>query len=237
MSKNNAESLTVTDKLLLAAHALETSNRPEFTAEDLVVSAWKHFPRAFGLRGYNDAETGVPLYPDSNRVFAEIMGSKPIRKRGLLTKVGKKLYSLTDLGRNRARTLLESSGSSPGQRLGGKATLDRVTQSRLERILKSKAVQKFESGEENRITFHDACVFWGITPRSDAIELQGAFANLEGIISIVGDALTSGASELRTRRGDFSTNTVDILKGVHSLLKNKFQDEIETISKRTDQRK
>ncbi|MBC8217893.1 MAG: hypothetical protein H8E73_05455, partial [Planctomycetes bacterium] len=64
------ERLTVSDKLLLAALALDGDQEKSFTAEDLVVSAWQNFPMAFGLRGHND-EDGAPKYPDSNRVFAE----------------------------------------------------------------------------------------------------------------------------------------------------------------------
>jgi hypothetical protein len=93
-----------TDKLVLAAVKLEKKGKKPFSAEDLVVSAWKLFPNSFGLAGNAD-EKGIPLYPDSNRVFVEIMGSKPIRKKGYLEKVGNKMYQLTQSGRNRADIL------------------------------------------------------------------------------------------------------------------------------------
>jgi hypothetical protein len=90
--------LSVSEKLLLAAHTLEQQGKQLFSAEDLVVAAWRAFPLTFGLRGHADA-AGTPAHPDSNRVFAEIMGSKPIRKKGLLVKTGTKMYSLTESGR------------------------------------------------------------------------------------------------------------------------------------------
>src|SRR5918911_2824096 len=99
------DQLSVSEKLLLAAYDLEENSRRPFSAEDLVVSAWRKFPDTFGLAGYRGGD-GELSYPDSNRVFAEIMGSKPIRKRGLLTKVGSKMYSLTEAGRDHARLLL-----------------------------------------------------------------------------------------------------------------------------------
>ena len=89
--------LSITEKLLLSALDLEENGRCPFSAEDLVVSAWKKFPDAFGLAGYRDTNSQL-CYPDSYRVFAEIMGSKPIRKRGLLRKVGTKMYQLTEAG-------------------------------------------------------------------------------------------------------------------------------------------
>ena len=72
---------------MIAAIDLEESGKRPFTAEDFVVNAWKNFPDAFGLSGHLD-ESGNRKYPDSNRVYAETMGSKPIRKKGFLEKVG-----------------------------------------------------------------------------------------------------------------------------------------------------
>ena len=93
--------LTVHEKLLLAAADLDAEGKPRFSAEDLVVAAWRRDPEAFGLAGYPDEETGRPRFPNSNRVFAEIMGSKPIRKQGLLMKAGTKMFAITEAGRQR----------------------------------------------------------------------------------------------------------------------------------------
>lgn len=71
--KQNMKSIL--EKLLIAAFELEEKGHKPFSAEDIVVASWQKFPDAFGLAGYQDR------YPDSNRVFAEIMGSKPIRKK------------------------------------------------------------------------------------------------------------------------------------------------------------
>src|ERR1700733_5140009 len=85
------EKLTVPQKLLLAA--LEARKKSAtFTAEDLIVQAWKLYPDTFGLSGYGD------LYPDSNRVLTNIMGTKGMRGKGWLRKVGEKQYRLTSAG-------------------------------------------------------------------------------------------------------------------------------------------
>ena len=96
--------LSIADKLLIAALDIEKAGKKEFSAEDLVVSAWKKFPDAFGLQGYLD-ENGKSIYPNSNRVYAEIMGSKPLRKRGLFQKVGNKMYKLTEAGHPYAKSV------------------------------------------------------------------------------------------------------------------------------------
>lgn len=231
--------LTVCDKLLIAAYDLDGGEGKPFSAEDLVVSAWKHFPRAFGLRGHND-EQGVPKYPDSNRVFAEIMGSKPIRKRGYLEKIGEKKYQLTVSGRRIAADVSQAGSAGPdgGSRVaGGKATLSRDTLTRLEHLLATRAVMRAQNDKIERVTFHDACVFWGINSASKAIELEGRLADVESIIAETEGAIATGASELRTKGKGLSRSTTELLREVNSTLQEMFESELATIRKRTDQRK
>ncbi len=231
--------MTVADRLLLAAADLDAQGKTSFTAEDLVIAAWQRFPRHFGLRGYNGAN-GLPLYPDSNRVFAEIMGSKPIRRKGFLIKAGEKTYSLTVSGRETARLLCQQGkgcaddGAIQG---GGKATLSRPVSAKLERLLKSRAVDRIQNSQSERLTFHDACVFWGITARSTSIELEGALANTESIIEHARAAVQNGASSLRSGSADLCDGATDLLWRTHETLKMKFADDLNVIRQRTDQRK
>ena len=105
--------LTVPQKLLLAA--LEARKKsPTFTAEDLVVQAWKLYPDTFGLSGYGDR------YPDSNRVLTNIMGTKGMRGKGWLRKVGEKQYRLTSAWSERCR------GPGRPQRRRGRCQADRT---------------------------------------------------------------------------------------------------------------
>ena len=173
----NKDDLTVPEKLLLAACELEEKGLRPFSAEQLVVTAWRKFPDTFGLAGYR-GETGQLSHPDSNRVFAEIMGSKPIRKRGMLEKVGSKMYQVTEAGHGHAQSLLNRGERLPIQ----KASLPREVARELKRLLESKGVEKVKSNRNDDLTFYDACAFWRISPRSSAIELEGRLANLEGVI-------------------------------------------------------
>src|SRR5688500_7047042 len=94
----NHDDRKVWQKLLLAAYSREQRRTP-FSAEELVVEAWRRFPDAFGFIA--DGES----FPDSHRVAMEIMGSKPLSKLGYLERVGSKLYRLSTAGTHAARRL------------------------------------------------------------------------------------------------------------------------------------
>ncbi len=97
--------LTTVSKILVAASMLE-AERETFSAEDLIVRAWKAYPESFGLNGYRES------FPDSNRVLSKLMGSTGLCARGWLEQVGTKTYRLTVLGRRVAVSLQTEVGVS-----------------------------------------------------------------------------------------------------------------------------
>src|ERR1041385_5738152 len=96
---NAVAECTVSEKVLLAAFALEEEGQLPFSAEALVVSAWRKYPATVGLRDFTE------LYPDSNKVLTSIMGERGLARRGWLAKLGQKLYSLAREGRQGGRRL------------------------------------------------------------------------------------------------------------------------------------
>lgn len=227
----NKNELTVPEKLLLAASELEKKGLRPFSAEALVVSAWQKFPDTFGLAGYR-GESGQLTYPDSNRVFAEIMGSKPIRKRGMLEKVGSKMYQVTEAGHEHARTLLNG-----GERLSvQKASLSREVARELKRLFESKAVEKVKSNRNADLIFYDACAFWRISPRSSAIELEGRLANLERVVESTFKIVKQKAASFEHGGHTFGRADLQMLLNTHRELQEKFQEELRIIRKRTDER-
>lgn len=124
----NKDHLTVPEKLLIAA--LEVRKRSAtFAAEDLIVEAWHLYPDSFGLSGYADK------YPDSNRVLTNIMGTKGMRGKGWLRKVGEKQYRLTSTGLSDGETLLRGNPDKAGQNSNYlRAELDRQTAAALNRL-------------------------------------------------------------------------------------------------------
>lgn len=228
--------ITVHEKLLLAADDLETSGRNPFTAEDLVVAAWRLDPETFGLAGHNDP-SGRPAYPNSNRVFVEIMGSKPIRKQGLLAKAGTKKFRLTESGRQRVRELHSSLGNaSGGPASDAKVTFDRDTSRKLQRLLKTRAVEKLRGGHRDRITFTDASSFWGITARSTAMAFQGRLGDVEGVLRAAEQA--AERRPIRFEHGGRAYTRKDIhdLLALHESMLKEFEDHLDVIRSRKDER-
>ncbi len=229
--------LSIVDKLLIAAIKLENSGKRPFTAEDLVVNAWKNFSDAFGLSGHLD-DKGQRKHPDSNRIFAEIMGSKPIRKKGFLEKVGTKMYQLTESGQGRAKQLLANFDNS-GQVLldNGKSGLDRTMVRQIKRLFSSKAFEKYISQRIDEITFYDACAYWGITPRSSAIKLENRIANFNNVIkTALKDAKGKKLAFEHGGRHSYSSNELNLLVEVHEFLLDNFKQQVDDIMNRRDER-
>jgi len=226
--------LTVHERLLLVAADLEKSGKRTFSAEDLVVASWKRFPDTFGLAGYND-EDGRPLYPNSNRVFAEIMGSsKPLRKLGLIAKSGTKRFHLTEAGRQRAALL----GASGGERRvrTTKASFSRETARELQKILSSRAVAKYGEGRADEITFHDASSFWGISARSTANEFTSRVADTQAILRAAADAAGERPIVLEHGSKPYTAEDIENLRALHDYLLDRFETELSVIRRRTDER-
>jgi hypothetical protein len=228
--RRTGSTLRVYEKLLLAAADLERSGKSPFSAEDLVVSAWHRDPETFGLSGYTD-ENGRPLYPNSNRVFAEIMGSsKPIRKQGLISKSGTKMFHLTEPGRQRAAVLRSESGDGAA----AKATFSRETRHELQKILASRAVTKYQDGRLDDITFHDASSLWGISARSSGNHFRSQVANVEGVLTAAAEAAANRPIVLEHGSQEYSGDDIQGLLELHRFLLERFEPEIAVIVKRRD---
>lgn len=226
--------VTVHDKLLLAAAKLEDDGRSPFSAEDLVVAAWQLDPETFGLPGHID-KNGRPAYPNSNRVYVEIMGSKPIRKLGLLAKVGTKMFRLTESGRQR---VLELRSKSADAETGsnGKVAFSRDTSRKLQKLLGARAVEKLSNGRKDEITFTDASSFWGISARSSAMTFQASLGDVEGTLRAAEEA--SADRPIRFEHGGKGYTADDIrqLVSLHQYMLETFSSELDVIRRRRDER-
>ena len=226
------KSLSIQDKLLLAALDLENAGKVRFSAEDLVVMAWKKFPDTFGLSGYAN-EQGTPLYPNSNRIYAEIMGTKPLRRNGYLNKVGSKMYQLTELGKSHAKAII----SSPADN-NKKWSIAREHIEFIKRLFDTKALKKFREHRNIDISFFDACGFWRINAASNAKELWTKFAEIEGILTLAEKSIAKRESVQIIHRGnEIPLSDIHLLSELHVFLQSKFRNEIEQIKKRSDERR
>jgi hypothetical protein len=209
---NIVSEATVPEKILLAAHHLEEHGQSPFSAESLVVSAWQKFPKTFGLKGYTNQ------YPDSNKILSSVMGERGLARRGWLSKMGQKLYALTPAGRDVAQRLLRGDEPPPAK---APVKIARDQEKYLLGLLESVAVQKFEEGLKDELTFADACRYWGITEN-----LHGAAitARLDRLCAVLGDverALAGGSAELSNGRS-ISKDDLNLLAAVHEYLEERF---------------
>jgi len=220
------KSLTKAEKLLLAAADLEQRGVRPFSAEDLVIAAWRKYPDAFALEGY-------PQHPDSNRIYAEIMGSKPLRRRGWIVKTGQKRYQLSNAGRLQA----ESLGWIGDSRKGSRADLSREQKFLLRRLLSSRIVEKARTDNIESIIFPDACAFWDISPRSLAKRLQARLESVEAVLAVAEEIIWDKGALAFTHGGaPIGADDIQLMKDTHNLLLEKFAEELEVIRARKDER-
>ena len=153
------------DLALIAAAKLERRDeaRDSFLAEELVVAAWRECPQRFGLRGYE------AVYPDSNRVLYNLMGSRGLVARGLLERVAGRRYRLTPDGHAAAEKLrARGEASSNGKAMAREKAPSKVIEEmaagdELSRLLESDVYVLVMAGESRaEITFTIACKFWGL---------------------------------------------------------------------------
>lgn len=227
------ERLTVLEKLLLAA--LEARKRSStFTAEDLVVAAWQLYPDTFGLSGYANN------YPDSNRVLTNIMGTKGMRGKGWLRKVGEKQYRLSSAGLADGELLLEKYGSGAGRAQPDylRAELDRNMLTALDRLISTHAARKIINESEDQLTFRDACGFWDITARSNANTLSAKLADATVLLERAVNSLHTKEelAGLKLPSGNITCDDLQRLLDLHVEMQVIFEEELSVIRQRTDER-
>jgi hypothetical protein len=207
---------TLPEKILQAAFELEESGQSPFSAEALIVAAWQKYPRTFGLKGYEEQ------YPDSNKVLAGVMGEKGLPRRGMLAKVGQKLYSLTREGREVVRRLAagEVQPPPPPKKAEKPARLAREQDLFLQALLAGPIWHKYRQGRQQDWTFSEATRFWNLGDRGgDAVDARLAEV-LDGITEIE-RLLATGNATLGNGR---VVNALEVsqLGDIHRTLEQRF---------------
>lgn len=215
--------LTKAEKVLVAAARLDCRGESEFTAEDLVVEAFKVFPNDFSLKGH-------PTYPDNNSILTLLMGRDArLIVSGWLEKTGTKKYRLTPKGAHDAREK-GTDFTDGGVQAGGAVRGERRLEEALARLFHSEAFDIFRSGEPEKITFHQFSRFVGLAAPDTRQKIQG---KLEGVRHLVDHARALGESGQTLRihfRGvnrEYSPTDLMLLKSVFDKLSDRFRPEME----------
>ena len=165
MNLNNV--LTLNEKVLLAAFELQGEDLKErFTAEDLLVQAWKQDNGAFGLRNYERD------YPDSNKLYTKLDGKDGLVRKGLLKRVADRTYTLTAAGLSMAISLKPASKET-------QLKVDRSLYDELKKIINHKVFGEWLVDSEKPKKFRDAGWFWGIAPGNPPEIVQERLSNIE----------------------------------------------------------
>jgi hypothetical protein len=223
---NTILELTLPEKILLAAAALDEAGQSPFSAEALIVSAWQKYPRTFGLKGYAEQ------YPDSNKVLTAIMGTKGLAHRGWLSKVGQKLYELSREGRHMVKRLNEGE-ELPPVAVSGKVKLSPDQETLLQTLLASSAVELYREGRPNEATFADACRFWNINNGMNAKTLDERLERIKGGLALLERNVGTRSATLRDGRLITQEDT-SMLSAVQDYLEQRFSRHLTLLRNRSE---
>lgn len=202
----NPQSLTVQQKILIAAAELERAGKVTFTAQDITVAAWTRFPDTFSLKGYSG-------HLDHHAVYWVLCGAKGLAgKRKWLTKNGV-TYSLTDTGRKTAENALRPKSAD-------ECAMERF----LRRIMSCKAVEYFLAERKSEITFAQAALFWEWRKnRNIDVRIEDTAKMLRKLSMAIDD-------------DDPAAGDVRCLGHVHDFLKTRYEHHIKTLRNRDQQK-
>jgi hypothetical protein len=222
----SALAFTVTQKVLVASHILEKQGQSPFSAEALIVECWKTSPETFGLKGF------AKHYPDSNRVLAVIMGERGLARQGWLTKMGTKLYALSERGRKEAERLLRGEEAPPKPkperptRTASGPKINREVEKFILRITTSTAMRRFKTGAKYEITFRDAAAFWGVADPTNLIEVRKAAALLPEELEKAEELFTTDKIVLSNGQ-QMTIDEVRMVGDVHTYLSTQFARQLD----------
>ena len=219
-----ATTLGVADMVLIAADQLAREGQSTIPAAQLVVTAWRKFPKQLGLEGHEDD------FPDSNRVLSALMGQRGLAKSGLFRRIAPKLYELTEAGQTKVRRLLGRPPIPNGPpRPAAKVRLPPVEQSFMVRLSASSALRKFES-DKAELTFTDAVDFWRLGRASGKV----ATTRLEwqkDVLLRIETALENGDAVLDDGRV-LTASDLRLLKNLDNYLRDRFKRHLGVLQQR-----
>lgn len=198
-----------------------------FTAEDLLLAAWKRDPVAWGLRGHERQ------HPDSEKIYKEI-DRVSVRGRnvrgglaglGLLEKIRQRTYRLTPTG---LAVASESAGADPSMR----GTAERRLADALGAILSHPVLLEWIKDSSTPRHFRDAGYFWGIAPGTPPSVIRTRIADVDNMLEKARGLLDNkGVEEISTHHGRalFDRRDVERAMEFHSALKDRFAKDLSTL--------
>jgi hypothetical protein len=221
MSLNKIEKgqLTLNDKVLLASLFLSAGDIKNFTAEDILIKAWKDDKSAFGLRGHEND------FPDSNKLYTKLDGKGGLVSKGLLKKVSDRTYILTEAGLASALDLKPSKEEE-------QIKLDRRLQESVAKIINHTVFQEWLKDPNKPKQFRDAGWFWGIAPGTPPKIVKERLTAVENTLVIAKNRLNKlGVSQIVEQRGKklFDRKDIELCLEFINTLKARFKHDLEIL--------
>jgi hypothetical protein len=199
-----------------------------FTAEELLLSAWKRDPLAWGLRGHEKE------HPDSEKIYTEldrasVKGSNVrggLAGLGLFEKVRQRTYRLTPAGLAAASQIAGAHPSAKGKAV--RALADAVA-----RVLEHPVFREWIKDPSTPKHFRDAGHFWGVAPGTPPSVIRARIAEVDRTLETARSLLESkGVEGIAAQHGRALFDRHDIVRAneFQKMLKTRFAKDLATLS-------
>jgi hypothetical protein len=198
-----------------------------FTAEDLLLAAWRRDPAAWGLRGHERE------FPDSERMYKELE-SRGLKNNnvptgpvglGLLEKVRQRTYRLTPAGLAAASRVAGAASNMP-------AKAERQLSDAVALILSHPVFRDWMTNPAAPKHFRDAGHFWGIAPGTPPRVIRTRINDVDNTLATSLSLLEKqGAEEMAARHGKVLFDRKDIERAMefHAALKHRFSRDLQML--------
>lgn len=228
LTRDAAPKVGLRQQVLLAA--LECSGgdlEKTFTAEDLLLAAWRRDPLAWGLRGHERD------HPDSERIYTEldrasVKGSNVrggLAGLGLFEKVRQRTYRLTPAGLTAASQIAGADSSAKGK--AERALADAVT-----RVLSHPVFHEWLKDPSMPRHFRDAGHFWGVAAGTPPSVIRMRIGEIDRTLETARSLLESkGTDGIAAQHGRilFERNDLARASEFQETLKTRFAKELATL--------
>ena len=210
--------LTFDELIIKAALSLSKGDlKKSFSAEDLLVEAWKKNKSSFGLRGHEDE------YPYSNKIYKKIDGKNGLVERGLLKKNGQRVYKLTEVCLSIGISLEELNKEEYGMKL------ERQLNENISKIINHEVFKKWLEDPEQPKRFREAGWFWGIAPGTPPSVVKERLQEIDNTLKISEKSLKSkNAKKIFEQKGKilFDEDMLNKCSEFNESLKKRFEKDL-----------
>jgi hypothetical protein len=203
-------------QVLVAALAC-VNDDPEatFTAEDLLLEAWRRDSNTWGLRGHESE------YPDSERLHAEL---RRAHADGDIEPMSTRQYRLTPAGLAKIALLPQADADPQGK-------VERAFEEEVRKTLGHSVFRDWLKDPNTPKRFRDAGSFWGIAPGTPSTIVQDRLRRIDKTLEGALALLDKRGVEVITDRGRrlFERRDIERCAEFHRTLRERFLKDLKLL--------